>query len=284
MAEAALGIVGLGVLGASLGLRYRHEHPDLVVFGVEPDPEHRRIALERGAVTALCADVCELAEKVDILVLAMPVAAVLAALARLNALPRAGAWPRLIIDVASVKRVVAELGQTVPMFVPTHPMAGSEASGPQAARADLFQGRPWAYVPVAGPEQLALLHELVAAMGAHPLALEAVAHDELVARTSHLPQSLATVLALQALREPTAGLFGQGLLDMLRLARSSDHVWNAIYQYNAQPIATELEAYAQRLLGFAQDVRAGRLSAVSAAFAQANSLAAGLPEPDALDT
>jgi prephenate dehydrogenase len=93
-----------------------------------------------------------------------------------------------------------------------------------------------------------------------------------------LPQTLSTLLAVRALREPVQGLYGRGLLDMLRLAGSSDLVWNEIYFTNAEAIGAELEGFADGLREIAAAVKAGDREYLRDLFARANSEYAGLRE------
>lgn len=274
----SLGVVGVGVLGCSIALRYRELSPDRPVIGVDTDDRHLAFALESGAITETALSLPEVAGMVETLVLAVPIAEVVRMLGLLHHLPVAAARPRLILDVASVKLVVAAAGEGLTGFVGTHPMAGLERSGPEAADGALFKGRSWAYLPSADREAIAAVRAFIEAMGARPIAVDARTHDLIVARTSHLPQTLSTLLAVRALREPVQGLYGRGLLDMLRLAGSSDLVWNEIYFANAEAIGAELEGYADDLREIASAVKAGDRAYLRDLFARANGECAGLRE------
>jgi prephenate dehydrogenase len=274
----SLGIVGVGLLGCSIALRYREFAPDRRVIGVDADERHLAFALERGAITESARSLVEVAGMVETLVLAVPIREVLRMLALLRDLPVTAARPRLILDVASVKALVVAAGEGLAGFVGTHPMAGLERSGPEAADGALFRGRSWAYVPGLDREAIAAAQAFIEAMGARPVAIDARTHDFIVARTSHLPQTLSTLLAVRALREPVQGLYGQGLLDMLRLAGSSDVVWNEIYFANADAISAELEGYADGLREIATAVKAGDREYLRNLFTRANGESAGLRE------
>jgi prephenate dehydrogenase len=272
------GVVGGGLLGCSIALRCREHSPDLPVIGVDADDRHLTFALECGAITETARGLVEVAGMVETLVLAVPIGEVLRMLALLRDLPVTATRPRLILDVASVKSVVVAAGEGLAGFVGTHPMAGLERSGPEAADGALFQGRSWAYVPGVDREAIVAVRTFIEAMGAHPVAIDARTHDLIVARTSHLPQTLSTLLAVRALREPVQALYGQGLLDMLRLAGSSDVVWNEIYFANAEAISAELEGYADGLREIATAVKAGDREYLRDLFTRANGESAGLRE------
>jgi prephenate dehydrogenase len=275
----SLGVAGIGILGCSIALRYREVHAEQPVYGFDLNQEHLAFARERGAITDVAASLPELAARADILVLAVPISHIIAMLELLREIPREHIRARLIIDVASVKSAIVAAGARLPGFVGTHPMAGSERSGPEAARADIFRDRPWVYVPNADRITIEAARAFIEEMGARPIGVDAATHDAIVARSSHLPQTLSTLLAVRALREPIRGIFGQGLLDMLRLAGSTDAVWNDIYFSNADAIGDELKSFADALYAIAAAVKSGDRAYISELFAQANRDRAGLGEP-----
>ena len=133
-------------------------------------------------------------------------------------------------------------------FVGTHPMAGRERSGPGAARADLFEGRPWVIVESeAEPDSLARAHALVTLCGGIAVTMDAAAHDTAVALVSHVPQVAATLVAARLAEGPEDALTltGQGLRDVTRVAASDPDLWIDVLAANADPVAqilTELRA------------------------------------------
>jgi prephenate dehydrogenase len=251
-ATARVAIVGTGLIGASIGLAARAA--GMRVVGYDPDAAALRCARERGALDAVASSLEEAAADATVAVLAAPVAATLALLAAFPPAPLA----ELVIDTASVKAAIAAAGAAVPRFVATHPIAGSERGGPQAARGDLFTGRAWAVVPPASPSLQAAAFAFVAALGARPFLVEAAAHDAAVAATSHLPQVLATALAQrlgERLDEPgLADLCGPGVRTSLRLAASPWATWGDILEANAEAVAQEVRGFADVLRSVADDV------------------------------
>jgi len=184
-------------------------------------------------------------------VLALPVAGILGALRRLPFHDR-----QMVTDVGSVKGAVVEaaaasLGAGV-AFVGGHPMAGSEGSGYEAAREDLFAGASWALC--GSGDAVGAVAVLVRELGAQPLACDAAAHDRAVALTSHVPQVLASALAAElesrAASEEEArlllALLGPGGRGMLRLAGSSFEVWRDILAANRVQIEHALAAVRDR--------------------------------------
>jgi prephenate dehydrogenase len=222
-----------------------------------------RAALSRGAISSRAASLRALAAESDVLVLAAPLDATLAHLAELTTFDR---LPSLTLDVASVKEPVARAGSGLAGFVATHPIAGSERSGVASARAELFEGKIWAYDAHAAPERVARVEAFIAAMGATPLGIDPSEHDRVVALTSHLPQLVSVALGrqLDASLDSTvvSALCGTGMASMLRLAGSSWTMWRAILGANARPVAQEVRELAAILSGVAEALEAGELDAV----------------------
>lgn len=229
-----LGIVGTGLIGASIGQRARQSGMHVAGFDVGPAAKE---ALEREAIDEIVTRE-RLYATCDSVVIAAPVEATCAELESLRG--TAGAW-KLLIDVASVKRPTVQAGKGVPNFVATHPLAGNEGSGPSCASADLFEGRTWAYVPSGNERRDARFQDFVRAFGAHPHAIDATRHDEIVALTSHLPQLLASLLAPR-IREggrEAEMLCGPAGREILRLGESNPALWREIFAANADRIALE---------------------------------------------
>ncbi len=236
-------VLGCGVVGASAAAGWSAAGHQ--VWGY--DRRDLQPLVERGwlarqvPVEALDASLAEAA----VVLLALPVSGILAALRRLPF--RAG---QLVTDAGSVKTAVMAAAAALPDgvdFVGGHPMAGSEESGYEAARADLFAGATWALVGAEGP--VARVAALVAELGAVPLPCDAAEHDRVVALTSHLPQLLATALAaeLESRGEPlAAALLGPGGRSFLRLAGSSLEVWRDVLDHNRDEVDRALAAVAAR--------------------------------------
>ena len=160
-----------------------------------------------------------------------------------------------ISDVTSTKSKllhdVESLGGDIRRFVPGHPMAGRELSGPGAARADLFADRMWALTPAPETEdsRVADVARLVTALGAVVRITSADEHDRAVALTSHTPQVVASLVAagLSPLDDAGVALSGQGLRDVTRLAASDPELWSEILASNSGPVAESLTGLIGRL-------------------------------------
>jgi prephenate dehydrogenase len=222
-------VVGAGLLGTSIGLALRRAGVDVAL--VDVNDQNVRIASGLGAAN-LTGDVAP-----ALVVVAVPPDHVADQV--VTALTGSSA---LVTDVGSVKaaplatvreRAASELSR----YVGGHPLAGSERSGPLAASAAMFDGRPWAVTPheQADPAAVAAVRALATACGATPVVLTADDHDEAVARTSHLPHLLAALVAGRLPDAPSAhlALSGQGLRDVTRIAAGDPALWQQIVTANS---------------------------------------------------
>lgn len=250
-------VVGTGLIGTSIALAMRERGAEVLL--TDRDAAALALAVELGAGTALPDGAS--AEPADLAVLAVPPAAV--AVTLLDAQKRGLATA--YTDVASVKALplaqAAELGCDLSTFVAGHPLAGSERSGPGAARPDLFLGRPWALcaTPEAAPEAVAAVTALAKACGAMPVEVDAAEHDRAVALVSHGPHVVSAAVAarLTGADDVALGLSGQGVRDVTRIAASDPRLWIGILSANAEPVADVLEAVATDLAVAASLLRDG---------------------------
>lgn len=244
MRDERVVIVGTGLIGTSVALALREQGVEVLL--ADRDPGSVRMAVELGAGRPY-----ESGERCGVAVLAMPPAAVAPAL--LDAQKRHLA--DVYTDVASVKarplREAAELGCDLSRFVAGHPLAGSERSGPAAARADLFLGRPWALCPTdeTEPDATARVEALAKACGAQTLTVDAIDHDRAVALVSHAPHVVSAAVAarLRQASETALGLAGQGVRDVTRIAAGDPELWIGILESNALPVAVVLDEVAADL-------------------------------------
>lgn len=187
----------------------------------------------------------------DLAVLAVPPDAVAPVLADAQAAGLAECYT----DVASVKAsplaAVRDLGCDLASYVPGHPLAGRERSGPAAARADLFQGRPWALCPgpAAGESAVACVTTLIRACGAELVTVDPDEHDRWVALVSHAPHVVASAMAARLAGAPPGALTlaGPGLRDVTRIAAGDTGLWTQILLANAAGVSGVLAAVAEDL-------------------------------------
>jgi len=245
-----LALVGTGLIGASIGLAAKRAGATRVI-GFDPDERALAAAGERGAVDGGAGSLAEALTGSDLAVVAVPVSSLAAQVAATLA---AGDASCTVTDVGSTKTAVCAAASGSPRFVGGHPVSGSEARGPQHARADLFEGATWFLTPLAAtePARYRVVHGFVAALGATPVAVDPATHDRLVALTSHLPHALANVLVNQAGatkvggHEPLASA-GGSLRDMTRIAGANPRIWVDIFLENAEALRLSLAEHRRRL-------------------------------------
>ncbi|HVJ15343.1 MAG TPA: prephenate dehydrogenase/arogenate dehydrogenase family protein [Polyangiaceae bacterium] len=234
-------VLGLGLIGGSIGLALRERKPELRVVGIDRPEVITRPAAERAAHELIehgDAARVEAALAAELVILAAPVSVIRQTLAR--ALDRA----EVVLDCGSTKRAICRSVQGHPrrgQFVPGHPMAGLPDGGIDQARADLFEARRWIVCPEQSlPDALARAEDLIRLLGAQVVHLSADEHDRAVARTSHVPQLLASALlttATSAGAEPAAG---PAFASATRVAGGPEAMWSDIFATNADEIAKAL--------------------------------------------
>jgi prephenate dehydrogenase len=248
LALQRLAIVGTGLIGASIGLDARATGAD--VTGWDPDPEALAQAAERGAVRP-AATLADAVVGSDLAVVAAPISALASQVAEVLALT---GGETTVTDVGSTKATVVAAAGGSSRFVGGHPIAGKEVHGAVHASPGLFEGATWFLTPTAetSPERYALVHGFVGDLGAFPHAIEPLAHDELVALTSHLPHVLANVVVNQAGatrvegHEPLANA-GGSLRDMTRIAGANPRMWIDVFLDNADAVRTGLAEHRRRI-------------------------------------
>ncbi|MGI8449946.1 MAG: prephenate dehydrogenase [Streptosporangiaceae bacterium] len=256
-APARVIVIGTGLIGTYVALALRPRGVD--VWLADSDPMLAWLSADLGAGTALPGDVPSgppPGGPADVAVLAVPPQAVAPTLAR----AQAAALARWYTDVASVKALPARQAQAagcdMTSFVPGHPLSGRERSGPAAARADLFLGRPWVICPdpPAPAAGLRAIAALARTCGAEPAEVTAAEHDRWVALVSHAPHVLSAAMAarLADASDGALSLAGQGLRDVTRIAAGDTGLWTQILSANAAPVADVLAAVAADLAAVAE--------------------------------
>ena len=248
-------IVGVGLIGGSFGLAMRERGLARHVVGAVRREETARLALQKGAVDSATTDLLEAARDSDLVFMAPPVGQMAKLCARIAPVVRAGA---IITDAGSTKAQIIE--DCTPIFAPEscfvggHPMAGSEKTGVEAARSNLFEGANWVVTPTSDtpPQIIDQLLKLVEALGAQPLLMDATEHDQLLAVTSHLPHITAAALVhlfgqSRSRSEVAQQLVASGWRDSTRIAAGSAEMWRDVSLANASSLTRSLNEMIEEL-------------------------------------
>ena len=260
-----IAIIGLGLLGGSVGLALAERRPDIVTCGYDRDPAVRRRAAERALVGTVCETAAEAVAGCDLAILCVPVGAIGAAARDLADTLPSGA---IVSDVGSSKQSVVEaLAEALPhhTVIPAHPVAGTEQSGPDAGFASLFQDRWCILTPPADapPEAVEALTGLWRSLGAKVEVMDAKHHDLVLAVTSHIPHLIAYTIVGTAsdMEEVTRGevikYSAGGFRDFTRIAASDPVMWRDVFLNNRDAVLEMLGRFTEDLTAMQRAIRSG---------------------------
>jgi prephenate dehydrogenase len=258
---ARIAIIGVGLIGGSLGLAAREMIPGIEsVIGFGSRQATLDKALQLGAITEIAGSIEEAVRDAEIIVLAGPVST-LADGAR-AALAAAGP-DAVVTDVGSTKRQIVSAIDDA-RFIGGHPIAGAETAGVEHARADLFQDATWFVTPTEQTTGMGLerLLRFIGALGARPHMLDAETHDRLLADISHLPHVLANALVTQAAQslndsDRSVSVFGPSFRDATRVAGANSAIWRDIYLSNHDALVPAIDSVISRLSEFRDALEKG---------------------------
>ena len=261
----SIAIIGLGLLGGSIGLAVAEYLPEVRTTGYDRDPATRARAADRGLVATVCASAAEAVLDADLVIFCVPVGAMGAAAAEIAPALKPGV---LVSDVGSSKQTVArELAEALPgtAIIPAHPVAGTENSGPDAGFASLFRNRWCIITPPddAAPLQLTALVQFWEALGANVELMSAQHHDLVLAVTSHLPHLIAYTIVGTAsdLEDVTQSevikYSAGGFRDFTRIAASDPTMWRDVFLSNRDAVLEMLQRFTEDLTALQRAIRVG---------------------------
>ncbi len=259
-------LIGLGLIASSMAHAMRAKGLAGQIVGHAKSAETRAVALEIGLCDQVFATAAEAVAGADLVVLAVPVGAMAAIAAEIGPHLAAGAT---VSDVGSVKQaVIAAVQPHIPMgvhFIPGHPMAGTEYSGPRSGFATLFDNRWWLLTPAADTDNQALnrLRDLVHAMGAKVDTMDPAHHDLVLAVVSHTPHLIAYTMVgvadhlAQVSNSEVIQYSATGFRDFTRIASSDPTMWRDVFLTNKDAVLDILGRFAEELFVLQRAIRMG---------------------------
>ena len=275
-----IGIIGLGLIGGSMAIDLRRRGFADEVLGVENDQVNAEGALRLGLADRIVSRE-ECIAVADILVLAVPVGTASVMLPEiLDIFAAEGDRGRIVIDVCSTKRALAETVASHPMrrrYVATHPMAGTEYSGPWAAMPNLFDGKACIIADPdrSDPEAVATVETLYDALHMRVTQMDSASHDIHTAYVSHISHITSFALALTVLdkerdEKHIFDLASGGFSSTVRLAKSSPDMWVPILAQNRDNILQVMDTYIGKMQAFRDAIAEGDETRIRALIEDAN--------------
>jgi cyclohexadieny/prephenate dehydrogenase len=279
-------IIGLGLIGGSIGLAVAERLPAIATTGYDADPAVRRRAAERGLAGTISETAAEAVAGADLAILCVPVGA-MGDIAR----EIAGALPpdALVSDVGSSKRSITRaLTEALPgqPIIPAHPVAGTEHSGPDAGFASLFHHRWCILTPPGGadPALVSQLAEFWRTLGSRVEVMDAEHHDRVLAVTSHIPHLIAYTIVGTAsdLEEVTRSevikYSAGGFRDFTRIAASDPTMWRDVFLNNREAVLEMLDRFLTDLAHMREAIKAGDGESLFDLFTRTRAIRRGIIE------
>ena len=255
-----VGIIGLGLIGGSMAIDLKQRKFASQVLGVEANPVNAAAA-ERMGLADEIVPYEECIDRSDIVVVAVPVGTAVKMLCGiLDRFQETGATDKIVIDVCSTKEQVNRVTQYHPcrqQYVSTHPMAGTEYSGPWAAMPNLFDGRACiiANQEESSPKAVKTIEEMYNVLNMRPIYMNASSHDVHTAYVSHISHVTSFALALTVLdkekdEKHIFDLASGGFSSTVRLAKSSADMWVPILSQNHDNVLHVIDTYIEKMQAF----------------------------------
>ena len=260
-------IAGLGLIGASMALGIKRDHPDYKILGYNRSQASRDIALERGIIDHGTDDFASFAPLADVIILTLPIKQTIAFIQELAGLNlKEGV---IISDAGSTKSAIVDAAEKYlagkPVrFVGAHPMAGSHKTGAASADVNLFENAYYIFTPssLTSSDTLEEMKDLLSGLHARFIEIDAKEHDRVTSQISHFPHILAAGLMEQTAvyaqeHEMTRRFAAGGFRDMTRIAESEPGMWTSILLSNRETILERIEDFKDRLDEIGQAISKG---------------------------
>ena len=278
-------LIGLGLIGSSLSHAVRRRNLARTIVGTAQSEKTRDTALRLGLVDSVYATAAEAVRDADLVILCAPVGVCSGLAKEMASALRLGA---IVTDVGSVKgAIVRDVGPYVPAgvhFIPGHPIAGTEHSGPEAGFAELYDGRWCVLTPPAGTDAAAIekLSAFWRACGSHVEVMDADHHDMVLAITSHVPHLIAynivnTARHLERVTDTEVIKFSAGgFRDFTRIAASDPVMWRDVFLNNREAVLEMLGRFSEDLTALQRAIRFGEGETLHKLFVEARETRRGI--------
>lgn len=268
LSKVKIVIVGLGLMGGSLALALKGKCAALL--GVDPDPSTRELAHRQNVVSRVESDPADLLHQADVVILAAPVPAILTLL---QSLPLIMPNPCVVLDLGSSKKAILECMSALPKrfdVIGGHPICGREKLSLANADANLYVDSPFVLTALQRTSERArsCAQQIIQAIGARPVWMEAAEHDHILAITSHMPYLLSCALGLATPKE-AAPLVGPGFRSSARLAGTLPSMMLGVLQTNRTNVLDALEHFRAQLSMLENAIQSNDIVALEAILDQA---------------
>lgn len=257
-----IGIIGLGLMGGSLGLALHRYIPEIKVVGHDFNERHLKYARKNNIIDVTFSNYN--LKELDIIFIAVPVRSIIDVLKRIR--PNLNLNKTLITDMGSTKSFLdKKINKLFPevKYIGGHPITGREVSGPGGAVADLYKDSNYILINPKNNEmkgELKKIENILIKIGCELSYLTPDKHDHLLAFSSHLPQIVATTLVselkmMEDINPEISDLIGSGFIDMTRIAASDPDMWTDIFLTNKMQIINQIDSLIKRLTNFKETIK-----------------------------
>ena len=258
-----ISIIGLGLIGTSIlhAIKVKMGN-EIITFAYDINPEHRNIVSEMGIASFVCDDIYNAVKEAELVILAVPVGSMKIVSELIAPHLKENA---VITDTGSTKSsVIKDVNPHLPdnvFFVPSHPIAGTEYSGPKAGFSSLFENRYWLIVSDTKTENTKKLSNFFTKLGSEVEVVGIDYHDKILAITSHLPHLIAYTIVGTAsdlesdLKNDVIKYSASGFRDFTRIASSNPIMWRDIFLNNSEAVLEMLQRFNEDLSDLQKAIR-----------------------------
>ena len=280
-------LIGLGLIAGSIALAAREAGVAGKISGTSRSAKTRAAARDLQLVDEVADNAAAAVRNADLVILCVPVGAMGKVMSEIKPHLKPGA---VVTDVGSVKQeVIAQVSPHLPAqvtFIPGHPLAGTEHSGPYSGFAELFQNRWWLLTPAEGCDAAALarLRALIEAMGAKVDTMDVAHHDLVVAVVSHVPHAIAYTMVgvadhmRRVSQSEVIKYSAAGFRDFTRIAASDPVMWRDVFLTNKDAVLDILGRFAEELFVLQRAIRMGDGEHLHAYFTRTRAIRRGIIE------